>query len=574
MGSEEAMKWLNLVGVLWMQACAGTNFDFSGYSSKLKQVLEIGQVQLNNLAVASDVGKTLGWIAGYAMRRMPLWAVLFISSLLGLVGYGVQWLVITEKISAKYWQLYLLCLLAGNSICWLNTVGFIICICYFPTRKAMALGISTSYSGLSAALYTLTVKAISLDDKSLYLLLNAIIPLIICSIVLTFIRKLPSMEDSASESVRYGETFTFIILNIIAVVFGVYLLVDEFLKFKSSSSYRQYAIGMVLLFVAPVCIPGGIYICHLTKNRDAAMGLQGYYSRISDDKIGLGTQFLASDEDRDMQGNEMEFGNEVEHEGSAGEGGSADNNEGICSNFFTRIWLFWSHSQPGLGKEHNVSQLLSSVDFWLYFFMYFCGATLGLVYSNNLGQISQSRGHSDASVFVSLYSSCAFFGRLISAAPEYFPRATRVGRPWWMCVALIPVPPAFFYLATGADASLYISTCLLGMCSGYIISAAVSTSAELFGINSFGVNHNIMAVNIPLGSLLFGYMAAVIYDYNAQGGEIQDKKLGTMVVCTGGKCYRITFIIWGCIALVGLILNSILAIRTQKLYDITYRVEE
>lgn len=200
MGSEEAMKWLNLVGVLWMQACAGTNFDFSGYSSKLKQVLEIGQVQLNNLAVASDVGKTLGWIAGYAMRRMPLWAVLFISSLLGLVGYGVQWLVITEKISAKYWQLYLLCLLAGNSICWLNTVGFIICICYFPTRKAMALGISTSYSGLSAALYTLTVKAISLDDKSLYLLLNAIIPLIICSIVLTFIRKLPSMEDSASES--------------------------------------------------------------------------------------------------------------------------------------------------------------------------------------------------------------------------------------------------------------------------------------------------------------------------------------------------------------------------------------
>ena len=90
MGSEQVMKWMNLVGVVWMQACSGTNFDFSPYSSTLKQVLEISQVELNNLAVASDLGKALGWIAGYAMRRMPLWAVLFISSFLGFVGYGVQ----------------------------------------------------------------------------------------------------------------------------------------------------------------------------------------------------------------------------------------------------------------------------------------------------------------------------------------------------------------------------------------------------------------------------------------------------------------------------------------------------
>ena len=146
-------------------------------------------------------------------------------------------------------------MLARNSICWLNTVGFVLCICHFPTEKAKALGISTSYSGLSAALYTLIMKAISLDDDSLYMLLNTILPLIICSIVLTFIQNMPSMEESTSESVRYGNIFSFIILNIIAVVFGVYLLVYEFLNFKSSSSYRQYAIGMVLLFVAPVCIP-------------------------------------------------------------------------------------------------------------------------------------------------------------------------------------------------------------------------------------------------------------------------------------------------------------------------------
>jgi len=574
MDSEQAMKWMNLVGVLWIQACSGTNFDFSAYSSTLKQVLQLGQVKLNNLAVASDLGKALGWTAGYAMRRMPLWAVMFIASFIGLVGYGVQWLVITEKISAKYWQVYLLCLLAGNSICWLNTIGFIICIHYFPRRKAMALGISTSYNGLSAALYTLIVKAISLDDESLYLLLNAVLPLIICSIAYVFIRKSPSMEDFESESVRDGERSTFITLNIIAVLLGVYLLVNEFLNFKSTSSYRLYAIGMVLLLVAPVCIPGGIYIRGLRKNGDATMGLQGDYSSISDDNGGLGKQFLCSDEDRDLQENEMEFGSEVVHEGSAGERDFADNNAEICNDIFTRIRLFWSHSQPSLGQEHNVPQLLRSVDFWLYFFMYFCGATLGLVYSNNLGQIAQSRGHSNATVFVSLYSSFGFFGRLISAAPEYFPRAIRVGRPWWMCVALVPLPPAFFYLATGAAASLYVSTCILGMCSGYIISTAISLSAELFGINSFGVNHNIVIANIPLGSLLFGYMAALIYDNNSQGGEIQERKLGRMIVCMGVKCYRTTFIIWGCISLMGLILNSILVLRTRRVDEIRYKLEE
>ena len=80
---------------------------------------------------------------------------------------------------------------------------------------------------------------------------------------------------------------------------------------------------MVLLFVSPVCIPRGIYIRRLRKKRDADMGFQGYYSRISNDNGALDIQFLSIDEDIDMQENEMEFGNKVVHEGSVGEGGFA-----------------------------------------------------------------------------------------------------------------------------------------------------------------------------------------------------------------------------------------------------------
>jgi hypothetical protein len=76
-----------------------------------------------------------------------------------------------------------------------------------------------------------------------------------------------------------------------------------------------------------------------------------------------------------------------------------------------------------LGEEHSAKRLLQCVDFWLYYTAYFCGATVGLVYSNNLGQIAQSlHRQSELTMLLAIYSSCSFFGRLLSALPEFLPR--------------------------------------------------------------------------------------------------------------------------------------------------------
>lgn len=72
-----------------------------------------------------------------------------------------------------------------------------------------------------------------------------------------------------------------------------------------------------------------------------------------------------------------------------------------------------------LGEEHGARRLIRRLDFWLYYISYLCGGTVGLVYSNNLGQIAQSLGRqSQTTMLVNVYSSCSFFGRLISAAPD------------------------------------------------------------------------------------------------------------------------------------------------------------
>lgn len=91
-----------LAAAIWIQAFTGTNFDFPSYSTQMKSILEINQVQLNYLAMASDIGKLFGWCSGVLLLYFPTWVVLFMASFLGLFGYGLQWLVIQKQITLPY----------------------------------------------------------------------------------------------------------------------------------------------------------------------------------------------------------------------------------------------------------------------------------------------------------------------------------------------------------------------------------------------------------------------------------------------------------------------------------------
>ncbi|KAK2983624.1 hypothetical protein RJ640_023158 [Escallonia rubra] len=89
-------------------------------------------------------------------------------------------------------------------------------------------------------------------------------------------------------------------------------------------------------------------------------------------------------------------------------------------------------------------------------------------------------------------------------------------RTGWLAIALVPTPIAFFLLASsGSDTALHTVTALIGLSSGFIFAAAVSITSELFGPNSVGVNDNILITNIPVGSLLYGVLSALVYDANA-----------------------------------------------------------
>ncbi|KAL0679376.1 hypothetical protein Bca4012_007357 [Brassica carinata] len=513
----QSRKWMILVATIWIQAFTGTNFDFSAYSSDLKSVLEISQVQLNYLAVASDLGKVFGWSSGLALMYFPLWTVLFTAAFMGFVGYGVQWLVITNFVSLPY----------------------IMITSSFPHSKLQRCKRCFIHNPTS---------------PELYLLLNALIPLVISFAAIILILRQPPFEPLPLDGVR-RDSLMFLLLNILAALNGVYLLLFESNSSDVTSAGLLFG-GAIILLILPLCIPGLVIARNwYLRTIHASFRLEGSGFILVDlDELELHIWMLAQEADRESYQflNEDVVRNTVKT--IAAEEGDAD------ELLITRGQL------EVLGTEHSLKQLLCRVDFWLYYVAYFCGGTIGLVYSNNLGQIAQSLGQSSkTTTLVTLYYSSSFFGRLLSATPDYIRANFYFARTGWLAIALLPTPIALFLLASSGTASaLQVGTALIGLSSGFIFAAAVSITSELFGPNGVGVNHNILITNIPIGSLIYGFLAALVYDSHGSTGI---KSMTDSVVCMGRGCYYLTFVWWGCLSVLGLGSSLVLFIRTRRAYQ-------
>ncbi|WOK91316.1 protein NUCLEAR FUSION DEFECTIVE 4 [Canna indica] len=568
MAGDQSRKWMVVAAAVWIQAFTGTNFDFSAYSSDLKAAMGISQVQLNYLATASDLGKALGWSSGLALLYFPLPAVLFLAASIGLAAYGAQWLLITNRISLSYFPVFLLCLLAGCSICWFNTVCFVLCIRNFPVNRSLALSLTISFNGLSASLYTLAANAVG-GSSSTYLLLNGVLPFLASTAALLpiLLQSSTNLFLSARFDADHNDSCVFLLLNILAFIIGLYLL---FLNSISSipSNARMLLGGAILLLLLPLCVPGVLCARDWARRTIYSSSL---FKLIGVEDLDLQKQLVQSSEDSSTHitiGDPDINSDDDYNDGTNGE---------VAGQSSSYSWFSWwcmycdgitKDRLRALGEEHTATRLVCRIDFWLYYAAYFCGATVGLVYSNNLGQIAQSLGRqSQTTTLITVYSSCSFFGRLISATPDFLRGKFNFARTGWLAIAVVPMPLAFFLLAEAVDMhALLAGTALIGLSSGFFFSAAVCVSSELFGTNSLGVNHNILITNIPLGSLLYGLLAALIYDANGKSMGPMIILRDGMVVCMGRKCYAKTFFWWACITLIGLASSLALYLRTKLIY--------
>lgn len=445
---------------------------------------------------------------------------------------------------------------------------FILCIRNFSVNRSLALSLTISFNGLSAALYTLFVNAVSSSTESLYLLLNGVLPLAASAAALgPILCQPPSSPSSSSSSAAVPQpplpertrqdSHVFLLLNALAFLTGLYLLLLT--SFSSGAgAARCLLAGALALLALPLFTPGAV--CARDWGRRT---IYSSFSRLD----GGGSGFNLVDID-DLEQLHKPLLDATPENGHASPPPAKSGGSGACCGDLT------TESLVALGEEHGAWRLVRRVDFWLYYFSYFCGATVGLVYSNNLGQIAQSLNKaSDTTKLVGVYSACSFFGRLLSSLPDFLRAKLYFARTGWLALAVAPAPATFFLLAWGTgDGVLLAGTAVVGLSSGFFFAAAVSVTSELFGPASIGVNHNILITNIPLGSLLYGLLAALVYDANGKvsgGGEMAAAGLGGdgAIVCMGRRCYAATFIWWGCISTVGLASSVGLFLRTKPAYD-------
>ncbi|KAJ6682226.1 putative NODULIN-LIKE PROTEIN [Salix koriyanagi] len=152
--------------------------------------MALTQLELNTLSVAKDAGKAFGLLSGIASDRLSTSVILLIGSFEGLIGYGVQWLVVSQRIHPlPYWQMCIFLCLGGNSTTWMNTAVLVTCMRNFPKNRGPVSGILKGYVGLSTAIFTDICTALFSSNPSAFLLILAIVPAVICLAAIIFLRE-------------------------------------------------------------------------------------------------------------------------------------------------------------------------------------------------------------------------------------------------------------------------------------------------------------------------------------------------------------------------------------------------
>ncbi|CAL5363960.1 unnamed protein product [Camellia sinensis] len=556
--TSSQFSWITVVSITFLQAINGTHSISSTYSSLIEHHYNMSQVRLNYLIVAFDTGRLFGWFSSTAAEYLPMWMILLIGLVLELVGFGVQYLHLIGKVSyLSYWHVLLLNVVAGTSICWINTYCNLVASRNFKDKTIISL--TSSYSALGGKIYTLLVEGITgkrdSQNSSIYLLIRCVVPTVVGLAVALLL--------SCQKPIQFGEPDIYPAVFLIAIVTGAYALIESIAPPFKNMSPQLRIIILVLVIVLPFAVPPAINASSFTLKKWSSQVMPEVSTMDSSSNSQRVIEICCNGE----KGGVIEK-EQVEQ--------AQEKNRDSSSNSQSIIEICCNEEKGGIIEteqieqvqeknrdvevrdEHGVKDLLTSLDFWLFFWVNACGITLAMVYGNNLGRISQSRGNKEVSFLQVLSSLFGFFGRVFSVTFDWYTRERKLlSRSALIAIIMIPMPASFFLLTSDSSICLYISTSILGACSGAIAAIASSTTSELFGCQNASINQNIVLTSIPVGSLLFGHLAALNYD-RERGSNYGE--------CTGFNCHEKTFIIWGIICSMGTILSSVLRLRTQKFH--------
>ncbi|KAI9079673.1 hypothetical protein K1719_038294 [Acacia pycnantha] len=555
-------RWVVFVCSMWVQSFAGMAYMFGAISPAIKATMGYNQKQLAVLAVAKDLGDNIGFVAGKLSQVSSISRVLIVGALQNFAGYLLLWLVITHKIpSMPLWALCICIFVGNNAATYYNTATLVSCVKNFPQNRGPVVGILKGFVGLSGAIMTQIVAIFSsTPDEASLIFIIAVGPSMVSLCLSFFIRPIHGHHQQATRP-SHGSSFLFIYcvcLLLASYLMGVLMLQNK--MNLNQSTIKLFGIILIILILLPIIVP--IYLVFFSKPNTP-----------DEEETLLVNPATSAYENETGVGEDTE-----ENRGSsvAERPRQIVQLEAKIFQALTEAVKKVKHKNgPQIGEDFTLIQALVKPEFWLVFFALVMGSGTGLTIINNMGQICQSLGDNNATVYVSMISIFNFLGRVgggyfseVIVRKFAYPRLAALAAVQAMMIVGVS------YYAMGWGGQLYVVTILTGLGYGAHWAIGPATASELFGLKNFGAIYNFYTLATPTGSLILsGLVSSTLYDYYAeqqQQGGAKAKNGNELLVCEGNICYSVTCVVLAGACLLGIVLSLTVVRRTKKVYARLY----
>ncbi|KAF8390659.1 hypothetical protein HHK36_025186 [Tetracentron sinense] len=576
-------RWLVFVAAIWIQSCAGIGYLFGSISPVIKRSMNYNQRQIARLAVAKDLGDSVGFLAGSLCEVLPIWGALLVGALQNFVGYGWVWLIVTHRVpTLPLWAMCILIFVGTNGETYFNTAALVSCVQNFPKSRGPVVGILKGFAGLGGAILTQIYAMINAPDHAALIFMIAVGPSMVIISLMFIVRPV-----GGHRQVRPSDTSSFTFIYSVCLLLAAYLmgvmLLEDLVDLNRTVITLFTVILFVLLFI-PIVIP--VHLSFSSESRTPAEDSLLLESRKQEPgKSDQDINEVIFSEVEDEKPKEVDLLPALERQKRIAQ---------------LQAKLFQAAAEgavrvkrrkgPHRGEDFTLMQALIKADFWLIFFSLLLGSGSGLTVIDNLGQMSQSLGYDNTHIFVSMISIWNFLGRIGGGYfSEIIVRDYAYPRPVAMAVAQVIMAVGHIFFAMGWPGAMHIGTLLIGLGYGAHWAIVPAAASELFGLKKFGALYNFLTLANPAGSLVFsGLIASNIYDREAEKQahrhhhQLQNSRsvltrmldvalaVEEPLKCDGAICFFLTSLIMSGFCIIAVVLSMILVHRTKVVYAHLY----